>query len=201
MYRNISDVGHSFTEDTPSYASFYFISSVSPRPPSVQVSTARLWDMSKPLFLALFGLCFGLLSAFPTQEERGGKNWVVLVAGSNGWYNYRHQVRHPGAAGLHQRVPATWRLGTCSPAIVPSDTHYLDGHCRGSPPGETPSSSLSLCPLSFHPFPRPMCAMPTRSSTRTASQTSRLWSWCMMTWPRTRSGFSFISPTRQCHTP
>lgn len=85
--------------------------------PSVQVSTARLWDMSKPLFLALFGLCFGLLSAFPTQEESGGNNWVVLVAGSNGWYNYRHQVRHPGATGLHQRVPATWRLGTCSPAI------------------------------------------------------------------------------------
>lgn len=85
--------------------------------PSVQVSTARLWDMSKPLFLALFGLCFGLLSAFPTQEERGGKNWVVLVAGSNGWYNYRHQVRRPDATGLHQRVPATWRLGTCSPTI------------------------------------------------------------------------------------
>ncbi|KAK3573968.1 hypothetical protein QTP86_034118 [Hemibagrus guttatus] len=27
---------------------------------------------------------------FPTQEK--GKNWVVLVAGSNGWYNYRHQA-------------------------------------------------------------------------------------------------------------
>lgn len=29
---------------------------------------------------------------FPTQETGTGKNWVVLVAGSNGWYNYRHQV-------------------------------------------------------------------------------------------------------------
>ncbi|XP_047668960.1 legumain [Tachysurus fulvidraco] len=30
--------------------------------------------------------------SFPTQETGKGKNWVVLVAGSNGWYNYRHQA-------------------------------------------------------------------------------------------------------------
>lgn len=26
------------------------------------------------------------------DQEDGGKHWVVLVAGSNGWYNYRHQA-------------------------------------------------------------------------------------------------------------
>lgn len=39
-------------------------------------------------------------SAIPidvNDPEDGGKHWVVIVAGSNGWYNYRHQVRalHP----------------------------------------------------------------------------------------------------------
>ncbi|MCJ8750417.1 hypothetical protein PDJAM_G00264770 [Pangasius djambal] len=33
-----------------------------------------------------------LALGFPTQETGKGKNWVVLVAGSNGWYNYRHQA-------------------------------------------------------------------------------------------------------------
>jgi len=34
------------------------------------------------------------ISTFPLEEpEDGGKHWVVIVAGSNGWYNYRHQVR------------------------------------------------------------------------------------------------------------
>ena len=44
--------------------------------------------------VALLGLRLALMgSAFPTQEPENGKNWVVIVAGSNGWYNYRHQVR------------------------------------------------------------------------------------------------------------
>jgi legumain len=30
-----------------------------------------------------------LLAAVSTQAK--GQNWAVLVAGSNGWYNYRHQ--------------------------------------------------------------------------------------------------------------
>ncbi|KAM4662806.1 legumain [Discoglossus pictus] len=31
--------------------------------------------------------------AFPVNDpEDAGKHWVVLVAGSNGWYNYRHQA-------------------------------------------------------------------------------------------------------------
>ncbi|KAM4014581.1 legumain [Anomaloglossus baeobatrachus] len=42
--------------------------------------------------LLLLGLA-ALSSAMPVEEpEDGGKHWVVLVAGSNGWYNYRHQA-------------------------------------------------------------------------------------------------------------
>lgn len=34
-----------------------------------------------------------LASSMPIDDpEDGGKHWVVLVAGSNGWYNYRHQA-------------------------------------------------------------------------------------------------------------
>lgn len=66
-------------------------------------------DMTAPLFVALLGLCAGLLSAFPTEETRGGKNWVVLVAGSNGWYNYRHQVRGGGRARV--RLSACLSVG------------------------------------------------------------------------------------------
>ncbi|XP_068607909.1 legumain [Brachionichthys hirsutus] len=40
----------------------------------------------------LLALSLGLLSAFPSQQPDGGNNWVVMVAGSNGWYNYRHQA-------------------------------------------------------------------------------------------------------------
>ncbi|XP_076830314.1 legumain [Brachyhypopomus gauderio] len=48
--------------------------------------------VSWPVVAAVF-LCLGLeLSAFPAQEQGNGKNWVVIVAGSNGWYNYRHQA-------------------------------------------------------------------------------------------------------------
>ncbi|XP_067894860.1 legumain [Heterodontus francisci] len=33
------------------------------------------------------------VNTLPLEElENGGKHWVVLVAGSNGWYNYRHQA-------------------------------------------------------------------------------------------------------------
>ncbi|KAM6171120.1 legumain [Erethizon dorsatum] len=44
---------------------------------------------------ALLSLVLGS-SALPTSvdddPEDGGKHWVVIVAGSNGWYNYRHQA-------------------------------------------------------------------------------------------------------------
>ncbi|XP_019728225.1 legumain [Hippocampus comes] len=33
-----------------------------------------------------------LVNSFPTQEPENGKNWVVIVAGSSSWYNYRHQA-------------------------------------------------------------------------------------------------------------
>ncbi|XP_032261709.1 legumain [Halichoerus grypus] len=33
------------------------------------------------------------IGAVPVDDpEDGGKHWVVIVAGSNGWYNYRHQA-------------------------------------------------------------------------------------------------------------
>ncbi|KAM3918403.1 legumain [Leptodactylus fuscus] len=42
-----------------------------------------------PLLLGLVALS----SAMPIEDpEDNGKHWVVLVAGSNGWYNYRHQA-------------------------------------------------------------------------------------------------------------
>ena len=57
--------------------------------------------MKQIVFVAL---CIGLCSASLVQEFEklqfkakldsgsGGKIWVLLVAGSNGYYNYRHQV-------------------------------------------------------------------------------------------------------------
>ncbi|KAM6133252.1 legumain isoform 2-T2 [Phoenicopterus ruber ruber] len=42
--------------------------------------------------VVLLGCALGI-STFPMEEpEDGGKHWVVIVAGSNGWYNYRHQA-------------------------------------------------------------------------------------------------------------
>uniref|UniRef100_A0A667ZRP0 Legumain n=1 Tax=Myripristis murdjan TaxID=586833 RepID=A0A667ZRP0_9TELE len=49
-------------------------------------------EMYGSVFL-LLGLSLGLASAYPSQQEKeSGKNWVLIVAGSNGWYNYRHQA-------------------------------------------------------------------------------------------------------------
>ncbi|XP_071354904.1 legumain [Trachinotus anak] len=48
--------------------------------------------MCQTALLALLGLSVGLVTAFPSQQPENGKNWVVIVAGSNGWYNYRHQA-------------------------------------------------------------------------------------------------------------
>ncbi|XP_017272390.1 legumain [Kryptolebias marmoratus] len=43
------------------------------------------------LLLALLGLSVGY--PYPSAEPAdGGKHWVLIVAGSNGWYNYRHQA-------------------------------------------------------------------------------------------------------------
>lgn len=44
--------------------------------------------------LVLLGFSLALTAtALPMPQAENGKNWVVIVAGSNGWYNYRHQVR------------------------------------------------------------------------------------------------------------
>ncbi|XP_038584659.1 legumain [Micropterus salmoides] len=48
--------------------------------------------MYKSVFFVLLGLSLQLVKAFPSQQPDNGKNWVVIVAGSNGWYNYRHQA-------------------------------------------------------------------------------------------------------------
>lgn len=48
--------------------------------------------MHQPVLLALLGLSLGLVTAFPSEEPDSGKHWVLIVAGSNGWYNYRHQA-------------------------------------------------------------------------------------------------------------
>ncbi|KAF4788653.1 Legumain [Turdus rufiventris] len=42
--------------------------------------------------VVLLGCALGI-STFPMEDpEDGGKHWVVIVAGSSGWYNYRHQA-------------------------------------------------------------------------------------------------------------
>ncbi|XP_061599802.1 legumain [Cololabis saira] len=46
------------------------------------------------LLPALLGLAAGLVTPEPEPEPEPdqGKHWVLIVAGSNGWYNYRHQA-------------------------------------------------------------------------------------------------------------
>lgn len=48
--------------------------------------------MRQSVQLALLGLSVALVVGYPFQEPDSGKHWVVIVAGSNGWYNYRHQA-------------------------------------------------------------------------------------------------------------
>ncbi|XP_019488463.1 PREDICTED: legumain [Hipposideros armiger] len=40
----------------------------------------------------LLSLVLGIGAVPIDDPEDGGKHWVVIVAGSNGWYNYRHQA-------------------------------------------------------------------------------------------------------------
>lgn len=54
----------------------------------------QIAEMS-PQTVAVLGLALSLglvVSGFPAEQPENGKHWVVIVAGSNGWYNYRHQV-------------------------------------------------------------------------------------------------------------
>lgn len=119
-------------------------------------------DMSQSVILAVLGLSLGLVAGFPQQLPDEGKNWVLIVAGSNGWYNYRHQVR-----GWNVRVPCACHVPSRPPPRVPLVNGWL-----------------------WSCVPRPTPAMPTRSSTGTGSRTSRSWSWCMMTWHKTSSEFT-----------
>jgi len=34
----------------------------------------------------------GLPSSGSGHDDTAGVNWALIVAGSSGWYNYRHQV-------------------------------------------------------------------------------------------------------------
>lgn len=47
----------------------------------------------KTLLLLLVSCIVGIRTLVLEDPEDKGKHWVVIVAGSNGWYNYRHQVR------------------------------------------------------------------------------------------------------------
>ncbi|XP_039596891.1 legumain [Polypterus senegalus] len=42
--------------------------------------------------ITLIGLALAVSSAPLEESTTTGKKWVVIVAGSNGWYNYRHQA-------------------------------------------------------------------------------------------------------------
>nr|KAF6287261.1 legumain [Pipistrellus kuhlii] len=46
-----------------------------------------LWEVA-----VLLSVVLGTGAAPQDDPEDGGKHWVVIVAGSNGWYNYRHQA-------------------------------------------------------------------------------------------------------------
>uniref|UniRef100_A0A8D1CTC2 Legumain n=1 Tax=Sus scrofa TaxID=9823 RepID=A0A8D1CTC2_PIG len=46
-----------------------------------------IWEVA-----ALLSLVLGIGAVPVDDPEDGGKHWVVIVAGSNGWYNYRHQA-------------------------------------------------------------------------------------------------------------
>lgn len=41
-----------------------------------------------------------------------GANWAVLVAGSSGWFNYRHQVRASASLSFRTEVPPSKTLLT-----------------------------------------------------------------------------------------
>lgn len=46
-----------------------------------------IWEVS-----VLLSVLLGAGAVTVDDPEDGGKHWVVIVAGSNGWYNYRHQA-------------------------------------------------------------------------------------------------------------
>ena len=47
-----------------------------------------IWEVT-----VLLSLVLGIAAVPLEDPENGGKHWVVIVAGPQGWDNYRHQVR------------------------------------------------------------------------------------------------------------
>lgn len=74
--------------------------------------------MSRAVFVALLGLSLGLVHALPTQQPDDGKHWVLIVAGSNGWYNYRHQVTTLRNTSFSFTVRIWW-------SVPPIWSHFL----------------------------------------------------------------------------
>ena len=55
---------------------------------AVERRGTMIWEVA-----VLLSLTLGAGAVLEDDPEDGGKHWVVIVAGSNGWFNYRHQVR------------------------------------------------------------------------------------------------------------
>lgn len=70
-------------------------------------------EMCQQVSLLLLGLSLGLVTAFPSQQPDAEKHWVLIVAGSNGWFNYRHQVRKRVGASA-EKTSGAWKTNTVS---------------------------------------------------------------------------------------
>lgn len=44
------------------------------------------------MLVELLFLGLSLVAASAEKDDAEGKHWALVVAGSSGWYNYRHQV-------------------------------------------------------------------------------------------------------------
>lgn len=93
-------------------------------------------------WLALLAAAAVVALSGAQDTDDGGELWAVLVAGSNTWFNYRHQV---GPLVLARALLACRRV--CN--IATHDRNW------------------DLQPIAF--LLRPMCATRTRSSTHTGS--------------------------------
>ena len=57
---------------------------------------ATVYSLIVACFLASLvgGNVFHMNNIVPDTLEDDGVHWALIVAGSNGWYNYRHQVNN-----------------------------------------------------------------------------------------------------------
>ena len=107
------------------------------------------------LLLLLLPLFLLLLLLIPQD----GELWVLLVAGSNGWFNYRHQVRHRHMQDADP--PPTALVYPPDPILTPARTSIRSSTSTTSTPTSnhvpilTPScpgrrvSRLPDCPRSW----------------------------------------------------